>query len=164
MLERLISESDLVVVAIPDVGLNDMICEIAKRYKTLVNLANDAEKTEVVVPFEGEVEGIRFAVTTEGKSGIVARKVKDAFKRLLEEDEETISFLKAMEHLKKFMKSHNIPVQTRMKLYFAVSSDDEFRRLVQEGKTDEAMKLAEKLVYDYVSGKRKIDESVRIKF
>ncbi len=165
MLERLIGESDLVVVAIPDIGINDVICEIAKRHKTLVNLANDAEKTEVVVPFEGEVEGIRFAVTTEGKSGIVARKVKDTFKKLLEEDEEIISFFKAMEHLKKFMKSSNIPVQMRMKLYFVISSDEEFRRLVKEGRTDEAMKLAERLVEEYVSGKRKIDESVvRIKF
>ncbi len=165
LLERLISESDLVVVAIPNVDINDSICRIAKKYKTLVNLANDAERTEVVVPFEDEVEGIRFAVTTEGKSGIVARKVKEAFKKMLEEDEETIFFLKAMEHLKKFMKSHNVPVQLRMKLYFVISADPEFRKLVKEGKVDDARSLAEKLVEDYVSGRRRIDESlVRIRF
>lgn len=160
LLEDLISDSDLVVVAIPNLKINDVVWKIAKKHKTLVNLANDAEKTEVVVPFEDEVEGIRFAVTTEGKSGIVARKVKEAFRKLLEEDEETIFFLKAMEHLKKFMKSHNIPVQLRMKLYFVISADPEFRRLVKEGKVDEAQNLAEKLVEDYVSGKRKIDESL----
>jgi len=125
-----------------------------------VNLANDAERTEVVVPFEDEVEGIRFAVTTEGKSGIVARRVKEAFKRMLEEDEETIYFLKAMDHLKRFMKSHDIPVHLRMKLYFVISSDEEFRRLVKEGKVKEAQNLAERLVEEYVSGRRKIDESL----
>jgi len=152
-------------VAIPSLKVNDIVWKIAKKHKTLVNLANDAERTEVVVPFEDEVEGIRFAVTTEGKSGIVARKVKEAFKRLLEEDEETIFFLKAMEHLKKFMKSHNVPVQLRMKLYFVISADPEFRRLVKEGKVDEAQNLAEKLVEEYVSGKRKIDESlIKIQF
>ncbi len=165
LLEKLISDSDLVVVAIPSLKVNDIVWKIAKKHKTLVNLANDAERTEVVVPFEDEVEGIRFAVTTEGKSGIVARKVKEAFKRLLEEDEETIFFLKAMEHLKKFMKSHNVPVQLRMKLYFVISADPEFRRLVKEGKVDEAQNLAEKLVEEYVSGKRKIDESlIKIQF
>ncbi len=165
MLEELIAESDMVVVAIPNLKINDIVERLAKKHKTLVNLANDAERTEVVVPFEGEVEGIRFAVTTEGKSGIVARKVKETFQKILEEDEETLFFLKAMEHLKKFMKSHNIPVQMRMKLYFVISSDPEFRRLVKDGEVDEARKFAEKLVHEYVSGKRKIDESVvRIQF
>ncbi len=156
-LERLIEESDLVVVALPFTDYNDLIVNIAKRYKTLVNLANDANRTEVVIPFEGEFEGIRFAVTTEGKSGIVARRVKDIFLKALEEDEDIVFFLKAMDHLKRYMKSKNIPIQLRMKLYFAVSDDERFRKLVKEGDVESAKKWAEKLVEEYVSGKRELD-------
>jgi len=156
-LEEFIKWADLVVVAIPNQNLNKAIVDIAKKYKTLVNLANDAQKTEVVIPFEGEFEGIRFAVTTEGKSGIVARKVKEMFLKVLEEDEEVVYFLKAMDHLKRYMKAKEIPVQLRMKLYFAISSDEEFRRLVREGKVEEARALAEKLVEEYVTGKRELD-------
>jgi len=156
-LEDFIKNSYLVVVALPFTDFNDKIVEIAKRYKTLVNLANDAKRTEVVIPFEGEFEGIRFAVTTEGKSGIVARRVKDTFLRALEEDEEIVSFLKAMDHLKRYMKGRNIPVQLRMKLYFAVSEDEKFRELVRSGEVELAKEWAEKLVEDYVSGRRKIE-------
>ncbi len=156
-LERLIEESDLVVVALPFTDYNDLIVNIAKRYKTLVNLANDANRTEVVIPFEGEFEGIRFAVTTEGKSGIVARRVKDIFLKALEEDEDIVFFLKAMDHLKRYMKSKNIPIQLRMKLYFAVSDDERFRKLVKEGDVESAKKWAEKLVEEYVSGKRELN-------
>ncbi len=156
-LEELIKNSDLVVVAIPFTDLNDEILRIAKRYKTLVNLANDASKTEVVIPFEGEFEGIRFAVTTEGKSGIVARKVKDLFLKALEEDEDIVFFLRAMDHLKRYMKSRGIPIQTRMKLYFAVSSDEKFRELVRRGEVESAKRWAEKLVEDYVEGRRDFD-------
>lgn len=156
-LEDFIKNSYLVVVALPFTDFNDKIVEIAKRYKTLVNLANDAKRTEVVIPFEGEFEGIRFAVTTEGKSGIVARRVKDTFLRALEEDEEIVSFLKAMDHLKRYMKGRNIPVQLRMKLYFAVSEDEKFRKLVRSGEVELAKEWAEKLVEDYVSGRRKIE-------
>jgi len=163
-LEKLIAESNLVVVAIPDRRINDIVEKIAKKYKTLINLANDAERTEVVVPFEGEVDGIRFAVTTEGRSGIVARKVKDLFLKVLKEDEEILLFLKAMEHLKKFMKSHNVPIQMRMKLYFVISSDPEFRELIKRGEVDKARTLAERLVYEYMSGKRKIDKDVGLQF
>lgn len=156
-LEELIKDSDLVVVALPFTDLNDKIVEIARKYKTLVNLANDANKTEVVIPFEGEFEGIRFAVTTEGKSGIVARKVKDIFLKALEEDENIIFFLKAMDHLKKYMKSRGIPIQMRMKLYFAVSNDERFRELVKKGDVDSAKKMAEMIVEEYMSGKRELD-------
>jgi precorrin-2 dehydrogenase/sirohydrochlorin ferrochelatase len=156
-LDKLIRDSYLVVVALPFTDFNDKIVELAKKHKTLVNLANDAKRTEVVIPFEGEFEGIRFAVTTEGKSGIVARRVKDIFLRALEEDEEIVFFLKAMDHLKRYMKEKNIPIQLRMKLYFAVSGDERFRELVRSGKVELAKEWAEKLVEDYVSGRKKLD-------
>jgi precorrin-2 dehydrogenase/sirohydrochlorin ferrochelatase len=165
VLEPLIAWSNLVVVAIGNLEINDLVEKLARKYKVLVNLANDANRTEVVVPFEGEVEGIRYAVTTEGKSGVVARKVRDEFHRILEADEETIYFLKAMEHLKKYMKSINVPVQLRMKLYFVISANEKFRELIKEENIDKARSFAEKLVNEYLSGKREIDESlVRIQF
>jgi precorrin-2 dehydrogenase/sirohydrochlorin ferrochelatase len=165
LLENLISWCDLVTVAIGDLKINDTVIKLARKYKALVNLANDAERTEVVVPFEGEVNGIRFAVTTEGKSGVVARRVRDLFMETLKEDSESLYLLEAMHYLKKYMKSKDVPVQLRMKLYFVISADEEFRNLVNKGKVNEARKLAEKLVEEYVSGEREIDESlVKIQF
>ena len=155
----ILKEFDLVVVALADRSMNDNILRAARKYKTLVNLANDASRTEVVVPFEGGRDGIRFAVTTEGKSGIVARKVRDAFQKLLEEDEETMFLLSAMEHVKKYMKEKNVPVNTRMRLYYIVSSDNTFRKLVREEKIEEARKYAESLIEEYVSGRKSFDSS-----
>ncbi|MCD6492692.1 MAG: bifunctional precorrin-2 dehydrogenase/sirohydrochlorin ferrochelatase [Archaeoglobaceae archaeon] len=160
LLEKIIPDYDLVVVAIADTSINEFIKKISRKYRVLVNLANDAKETEVVVPFEGGYKGIRFAVTTEGKSGVVARKVRDSFQKLLEEDEQTIFFLNAMDHLKKYMKANNVPVNLRMRLYFIISSNEEFRRLIREEKVDEARVFAEKLVKEYVSGKRKIEDEI----
>ncbi len=158
----ILREFDLVVVALADRSMNDEIVEAARRCKTLVNLANDASRTEVVVPFEGGRNGIRFAVTTEGKSGIVARRVRDAFQKLLEEDEENMFLLSAMEHVKKYMKARNIPVNMRMKLYYIISSDNTFRKLVKEERVEEARRYAESLIEEYVSGKRSFDSSNNI--
>ncbi|WP_318249132.1 precorrin-2 dehydrogenase/sirohydrochlorin ferrochelatase family protein [Geoglobus acetivorans] len=165
VLEKNIMWCDLVTVAIPDIGINDTVIELARKHKALVNLANDADKTEVVVPFDGEVDGIRFAVTTEGKSGVVARAVRDKFLKLLQEDEEVLNLLKAMDFLKKYMKENNVPVNVRMKMYFAVSSDEHFRKLVRDGRVEEAKDFAVKFIEEYMEGRREIDESVvRIKF
>lgn len=160
LLEENIKWCDLVTVAIPDIGINDAVIELAGKHKALVNLANDAEKTEVVVPFDGEVDGIKFAVTTEGKSGVVARAVRDKIQRMLEEDEEILNLLKAMDFLKKYMKENKVPVGVRMKMYFAVSSDEVFKDLIKRGKVDEAKEYAIKFLNDYLDGKREIDESV----
>jgi precorrin-2 dehydrogenase/sirohydrochlorin ferrochelatase len=164
VLKPLIKWAHIVTVAIGDVGINSIVKELAEKYKCFVNLANDASETEIVVPFEGEFEGIRFSVTTEGKSGVVARMVRDAFLEMLQNDEETIFLLRAMDYLKKYMKSENIPVDLRMKLYFEISSDDCFRGLVKKGKVEEAKRYAESLIEEYVSGRKKFSIQPRVSF
>jgi precorrin-2 dehydrogenase/sirohydrochlorin ferrochelatase len=159
-LEPLFEWANLVTVAIGDLSLNEIFREIALKKKCLLNLANDSSKTEVVVPFDGEHEGIRFAVTTEGKSGVVARMVRDMILEMLRRDKEKIYLLRAMEYLKKYMKAENIPTNLRMSLYFEISSNDDFRNLVRGGELEKAKKLAEKLVKEYVSGKRKPSKSI----
>lgn len=155
--DKIASDFNLIVVAVGSKDFNDRIVEAARRNKALVNLANDAKMTEVVVPFEGIKNGVRFAVTTEGKSGVVARKVRDKFQRVLEEEEELFYFLDAMDYLKSYMKLRGVPINMRMKLYSVVSTNEEFIRLVKEEKVDEARKLAEKIVEECMSGKRSVD-------
>lgn len=156
--DKLASEFNLIVIAVGTKDFNNRVIEAAAKHKTMVNLANDAKMTEVVVPFEGGKDGIRFAVTTEGKSGVVARKVRDLFQKALEEQDELIYFLNAMDYLKNYMKVSGIPVNLRMKLYSIVSSDEKFLEFVREGRVDEARKLAEEIVEDYVSGRRNAED------
>ncbi|MDI9643254.1 MAG: bifunctional precorrin-2 dehydrogenase/sirohydrochlorin ferrochelatase [Archaeoglobaceae archaeon] len=136
---------DLVVVAIGDKNLNSKFRELSKKYRFLLNLANDAEETEVVVPFEGGKDGIRFAVTTEGKSGVVARKVRELFQKVLENDKTLFVYLNAMEHLKKFMKQNEIPVNARMKIYSIVGSSSELIKIAESGDLEEAKKFVERI-------------------
>ncbi len=163
-LDEILKDAFLVVVAVGDLKVNDVVKKFSKKYNFLLNLANDAKSTEVVVPFEGEIEGIRFAVTTEGKSGIVAKLVRDKFQQLLEDDEQIFFLLKAMEFLKRYMKENEVPINIRMKMYFAVSSDENFLELVRNGKIDEAKEYSINFVKDYIEGKRQIDERAEVEF
>lgn len=164
LLEENIKWCDLVTVAVNDLSVNDLVIELSRKYKALVNLANDAKRTEVVIPFDDNVDGIRFAVTTEGKSGIVARIIRDKIRELIEEDRETQNLLKAMEFLKSYMKKNNIPVDIRMKMYFAVSQDETFKELVSKGKIEEAKEYAINYLKEYMNGKREIKDEGWIRF
>jgi len=163
-LDEILKDAFLVVVAVGDLKVNDVVKKLSKKYNFLLNLANDAKSTEVVVPFEGEIEGIRFTVTTEGKSGIVAKLVRDKFQQLLEDDEQIFFLLKAMEFLKRYMKENEVPINIRMKMYFAVSSDENFLELVRNGKIDEAKEYSINFVKDYIEGRRQIDERAEMEF
>lgn len=146
VLEDLISKSDLVVVALNSLELNDAVIDFARKHGAMVNLANDADRTEVVVPFEAEVNGLRIAMTSEGKSGVVVREALRRVVNFLSKDKEITNLLELMHHLKKFMKGAGVPVKTRMGLYFEVFGDEEFRRLVREGDVEGARRRAEEIV------------------
>jgi len=138
-----LKEFNLVVLAIGDKSLNSKFKELSRKYRFLLNLANSAEETEVVVPFEGGKDGIRFAVTTEGKSGLVARKVRELFQSVLERDETLFVYLSAMEHLKKYMKEKEFPVNVRMKIYSILGSSQELMRIAESRDLAGAMKFVE---------------------
>jgi len=138
-----LKEFNLVVLAIGDKSLNSKFKELSRKYRFLLNLANSAEETEVVVPFEGGKDGIRFAVTTEGKSGLVARKVRELFQSVLERDETLFVYLSAMEHLKKYMKEKEFPVNVRMKIYSILGSSQELMKIAESRDLAGAMKFVE---------------------
>lgn len=146
LLEGLISESDLVVVSLNTLEFNEAVNELAREHGAMINLANDAAATEVVVPFEAEVNGLRIAMTSEGKSGMVVREALRRIVEFLSEDREIADLLNLMHHLKRFMKSTGVPVKTRMELYYEVFDDEEFRRLVMAGEVEEARRRAEEIV------------------
>lgn len=150
ILERLISNSDLIVVALDTTKYNDMIINIVKKYRKLYNLANDASSTEVIVPLESEINGLRIAMTSEGKSSIV---VKEALKRIvnyLSKDKEIFTLLNLMFYLKTYMKSKGVPFKLRMRLYHEVYNDNLFRKYIEQG--------------DLESAKLRIEEIVKVNF
>lgn len=153
-----LKEFDLVVVAIGDLALNSKFKELSKKYRFLLNLANNAEETEVVVPFEGGKDGIRFAVTTEGKSGVVARKVREIFQKVLENDKTLFVYLNAMEHLKKFMKQKEIPVNARMRIYSILGSSSELMEIAEKGDIEEAKKFVERIAEEKAKDFRGVED------
>ena len=152
LLEELIAKSHIVVVALSTKKLNKNIIETAKTHGVMVNLTNDAVETEVVVPFETMVDGLRIAMTSEGKSDLV---VKEALKRVvsfLHEEKEIFYLLDLMWYLKKYMKSNGIPFEIRRILYHEVFDDLMFRKLALEGRLEEARERLEKIVEVRVGG------------
>jgi len=139
--------ADIVVIATDKPEVNELVWSIAKSMRKWVNDATNAERTEVVVPYEGEVfGGLRFAVTSEGKSGVAARWARDRVKRCLERDLELKTLFEAMTYAKQFMKKAIPDAKKRFPIYFEIEEDPMFRKAVERGDVEEAKKRAEEII------------------
>lgn len=148
LLEKFIKKADLVVVALARTTLNEDIVQIAKRYKTLVNLTNDAKRTEVVKALETAVEDVKIALTTEGKSSLVAREMLDLIADYLRHEKWIFNLLYVESKVKEILKEKVPSFQARVKAYRAIHNSRHVRELVKANKLNsafkEAVKIAEK--------------------
>ena len=141
--------ADIVVIATDKPEVNELVWSIAKSMRKWVNDATNAERTEVVVPYEGEVfGGLRFAVTSEGKSVVAARLARDRVKRCLERDLELKTLFEAMTYAKQFMKKAIPDAKKRFPIYFEIEKDPLFREAVRRGDVEKAKKRAEEIILE----------------
>ncbi|BDR92209.1 precorrin-2 dehydrogenase/sirohydrochlorin ferrochelatase family protein [Vulcanisaeta souniana] len=139
LLRRNIEWADLVVIATNDSVINERVRKTARELRKLFNDATNAEETEVVVPFEGEINGIRIAITTEGLSGVIARRTLDKVMNFLREDEELMNMARVWYAVKSRLKETVSDVRTRLSLYMELDNDEKFNELARRGLVDEAL-------------------------
>ncbi|WP_054842764.1 bifunctional precorrin-2 dehydrogenase/sirohydrochlorin ferrochelatase [Vulcanisaeta distributa] len=140
LLRRNIEWADLVVIATNDPAINERVRELARSMRKFFNDATSADETEVVVPFEGEINGIRIAVTTEGGlSGIIARRTLDRIMNMLREDEELMNMARVWYAVKSRLKEVVSDVRARLSLYMELDNDEKFNELARKGLVNEAL-------------------------
>lgn len=139
-LEKLVQESDIVMVTLDTREHNEFIKKITEKHKRLLNLANDASETDLVVPVDTTVGPFRVALTTEGKSSMVAREALYRIREVLEKDIELKILADLMYYLKNILKETNLTPRKRMEIYYRVYNDQEFRQSVKTGNMESAIK------------------------
>lgn len=128
LVERLFFNSDLVMVALDTTEFNDALVAMGQRAHRLVNLTNDAAATEVIVPIENEVRGIRLAATSEGKSVHVTREALQRAVCFLEDQGDLWLLFQLMQELRQMLRTRGISLENRMRMYSAVYWDPRLRK------------------------------------
>ena len=147
-LERLIRESDLVIYTVPDLPeAEDWVIEVCKKGHKLYIISTDARKTQIAMPVETTGAGLRIAVTSEGRSTLVAKLVAEEISRYLEGRTDLELFLDVMTFLKEYMKKNGIHYKVRMEIYRKLFADERLRELIS--KLDKEGAIA--YITDYVN-------------
>ena len=144
----LIGEHDLVIYTIPELPkVERFVRDECMRERKLFILATNADETMVAMPVEVRVDGLRVAVTSEGKSTLVARWVADQIGELLGGRRDIEVMLEAMWYAKRLMKEVGLDYRTRMPLYHRLFSDGDLWKAAKAGDLEEAKLVVEKTVY-----------------
>ena len=112
--------ADIVVVATPSREANETVWRLARRLRRWVNDATDASRTEIVVPYRASFLGgaLEVAVTTQGRSGVVARHALEKIKNCIEGDVELEKLYDAMWRVKPVLKALIPDGRLRFPVYF----------------------------------------------
>lgn len=147
LLGKLISEHDFIISALNDQkDIDDKIIELCKYYRKLYDLAGDAERTQVAMGIEARVDSFRIAMISGGLSSLAVMEALERVEKFLSEQKDLISLMHLMGDLKSFMRKKNIPWSIRKQIYHAVYNNQEIRRLISEGRINDAKNLAEEMV------------------
>ncbi len=133
--------ADLVIYTIPDDSLAFLIKSLCTTYRKLFNDATSVERTDVVIPMEGKVDGIRIAVTTEGKSSVLARVIVNELSRYIDNNLELKNLAEAWFKVKEYLKSNIKDRRLRMVIYYELSNDEKFNEIAKKS-PDEAVNYA----------------------
>jgi precorrin-2 dehydrogenase/sirohydrochlorin ferrochelatase len=140
--ERLIAGSDLVIYTIPEIPEAErFVKETCEKHRKLYVLATNAEETMVAMPIEVRAAGLRIAVTSEGKSTLVAKWAAEEISKCLEGRRDIELMLDVMWEAKKLMKSRGISYKDRIRLYRSLFGDERLRSAVAEGDKEKALRI-----------------------
>ena len=159
---ELIEDADLVVIATSSKALNDMIYEVANEMGKLINDATNAKRSDVHVPFETEVEGIRIAVTSEGASGVSAHLALAIIEKCLKNNQFWININNFATRFKEMLKENVDDPKRRFGLYWYVMLQKPVVELIRRGNIDEALKLAMDIVKNEEKGITDISKAMSI--
>ena len=112
--------ADIVVIATNEPRVNDAVWRLARERRRWVNDATDAARTEIVVPYRASFLGgaLEVAVTTQGRSGVVARHALERIRGCLEGDEVLEKLYEAMWRVKPVLKALVPDGRQRFPVYF----------------------------------------------
>lgn len=145
--ERLIRESDIVVYTVPDLPeVEDAVSALCRKLRKLYVMSTDASKSQVAIPVEARVCGLRVAVTSEGKSTLAAKYALGEIVKALSGRRDVEVMLEALWFAKRYMKSAGIHYRERMRLYHAIYGDEAFRAAVARGDLRSAVERVKELV------------------
>ena len=147
---------DLLAVATSDHQLNAALAKRAKGMGFMVYVADNPDISDFILPAVAKIGDVRIAVSTEGKSPAMAKRLRQRIEDLI--TLEDLLQIKLQERMRTVLKERVADQKVRRKVLYKILENEKVKLLLISGKFNEAEKAALKIM-ESVESEEKIQEN-----
>jgi precorrin-2 dehydrogenase/sirohydrochlorin ferrochelatase len=146
---------DLLAVATSDHQLNAALAKRGKALGFMVYVADNPAISDFILPAVAKIGDVRIAVSTEGKSPAMAKRLRQRIEELI--TLEDLLQIKLQERMRSILKERVGDQKLRKKVLYKILEDEKVKMLLIAGKFNEAEKTAFKIM-ESIESEEKIHE------
>ena len=141
-LETLVDWADIVIVASGDEKLNSYVSSISN--EKLLNRADFPEEGNLIVPTSFYIEDVQISIFTNGKSPLMARKLRKKIQKSI--TDEDIIQIKLQDYARNILK-RSVPNQKDRKKYlYGILKDEKIKNFINNNQLKEAKECIDLLI------------------
>jgi len=137
----IIEKYDIILTCTNNFELNEKLCNIAKNLRKLCNNPTNPENSNFIVPIFYSDNDMEIAITTKGKSSIVAKEILSKTISIANSPEMR-NLLSAMYDLKTLLKKKVADPSVRYSFYHKIYNDEKFKYYATNGLIEKALHRA----------------------
>ncbi|PVU77920.1 siroheme synthase [Sulfolobus islandicus] len=143
----IIEKYDIILTCTNNFELNEKLCNIAKNLRKLCNNPTNPENSNFIVPIFYSDNDMEIAITTKGKSSIVAKEILSKTISIANSPEMR-NLLSAMYDVKTLLKKKVADPSVRYSFYHKIYNDEKFKYYATNGLIEKALHRAEEIIND----------------
>ena len=131
---------DLLAVATNDQKLNVQLSKRARSAGCMVYVADNPSISDFILPAVAKIGEVRIAMSTGGKSPAMAKILRQRVERLI--TQEDLLQIKLQNYMRAILKQQISDQKLRKKILYKILKDEHVKKLLRNGKLDEAQRVA----------------------
>jgi len=135
---------DLLAVATNDQKLNVQLSKRARSAGCMVYVADNPSISDFILPAVAKIGEVRIAMSTGGKSPAMAKVLRQRVERLI--TQEDLLQIKLQNYMRAILKQQISDQKLRKKILYKILKDEHVKKLLRNGKLDEAQRVALKIL------------------
>jgi precorrin-2 dehydrogenase/sirohydrochlorin ferrochelatase len=142
-----LSDFDIIIAATDDEEMNIQLSKQAQKSRIPICVVDHPELCDFYFPATTDFGNLKIAVSTGGKSPAMASVLRERLEKSV--TKEDVLHVELQDYARKILKSKIDSSSQRKKILYEIMADSHISALIEEGKMEEAKKIAEEIINKY---------------
>ena len=144
---RKLTDFDIIIAATDDEEMNIELSKQARKSRIPICVVDHPDLCDFYFPATTDFGNLKIAVSTSGKSPAMANVLRERLEKSV--TKEDILHVELQDYARKILKSKIDSSSQRKKILYEIMADSQISALIEEGKMEEAKKIAEEIINKY---------------